>query len=61
MHELELEAKETKPELRTVGVKADCLVFNNVTTYPPTLTRGVVLKGATYLWISNALSAKNKK
>ena len=36
MYELELQVKELNPNCELVGLKTDCLVFNNVTTYPPT-------------------------
>ena len=36
MYELELQVKELNPNCELVGIKTDCLVFNNVTTDPPT-------------------------
>ena len=36
MYELELQVKELNPKFELVGLNTDCLVFNNVTTDPPT-------------------------
>ena len=36
MYELYLQIKELNPDCELVGVKTDCLVFNNITNEPPT-------------------------
>ena len=35
MYELYLQIKELNPECELVGIKTDCLVFNNITDEPP--------------------------
>ena len=34
-YELELQVKQSNPDCEFVGIKADCLVFNNAATDPP--------------------------
>ena len=36
MYELYLEVKDFNPDCELVGIKTDCLVFNNITHDPPT-------------------------
>ena len=36
MYELDLEVKDFNPDCELVGIKTDCLVFNNITHDPPT-------------------------
>ena len=36
MYELYLQVKELNPKCEFVGIKTDCLVFNNITKEPPT-------------------------
>ena len=36
MYELYLEVKDFNPDCEFVGIKTDCLVFNNITHDPPT-------------------------
>ena len=36
MYELYLQIKELNPNCELVGIKTDCLVFNNITNEPPT-------------------------
>ena len=39
MYELYLEVKDFNPDCELVGIKTDCLVFNNITHDPPTSNR----------------------
>ena len=48
MYELYLQVKESNPECKFVGIKTDCLVFNNITTEPPTSNVWGGIKNATY-------------
>ena len=36
MYELHLQIKELNPNCEFVGIKTDCLVYNNITVEPPT-------------------------
>ena len=38
MYELDLQIKELNPECELVGIKTDCLVYNNITNEPKTTT-----------------------
>ena len=38
MYEIDLEIKRLNPYYERAGVKADCLVYNNITTQPHTST-----------------------
>ena len=47
MYELYLKIKQLNPKCELVGIKTDCLVFNNITTIPPTSDRwGDIKNGA---------------